>query len=123
MLLTRFNPTFFAWSLLPLDIRTRVESFSARVPKGILPERRQHSRDRASMATSGLVVRGREPVTPAGAVKRSTERIAEVPGRGPHEPQPIVSTNRIAATIIGIVMRRISITVTNPLIDATTRCA
>lgn len=36
---------------------------------------------------------------------------------------PIVSTNRTAATIIGIVMRRISITVTNPLIEATTRDA
>jgi len=36
---------------------------------------------------------------------------------------PIVSTNRTTATIIGIVMRRISITVTKPLIEATTRCA
>ena len=36
---------------------------------------------------------------------------------------PTVITNRSAATIIGIVMRRISITVTNPLIEATTRCA
>jgi|GEM_PF-3648949 hypothetical protein len=34
---------------------------------------------------------------------------------------PIASTERTAAPISGIVMRRISITVTNPLIEATTR--
>jgi hypothetical protein len=34
---------------------------------------------------------------------------------------PIANTERTAAPISGIVMRRISITVTNPLIEATTR--
>lgn len=57
-------------------------------------------------------------VRPALRVRR--ESVA-VTARGGGTSYPIASTERTAAPISGIVMRRISITVTNPLIEATTR--
>lgn len=57
-------------------------------------------------------------VKPALRVRR--ESVA-VTARGGGTSYPIASTERTAAPNSGIVMSRISITVTNPLIEATTR--
>lgn len=54
------------------------------------------------------------------SVIRGRESVA-VTARGGGASYPIASTERTAAPISGIVMSRISITVTNPLIEATTR--